>query len=80
MKSRLRKTDGRVNTGQLFYWEKGQFDDPGRSSPSDDEPADRPHSKYAFSTYCRIIRWVLKNEPFNAMACRITSMKRFRSL
>jgi len=30
--------------------------------------------KYAFNTYCCIIRWVLKNDPFRAMACRMILM------
>ena len=28
--------------------------------------------KYAFDTYCETMRWVLKKEPFMAMAERIT--------
>ncbi len=32
--------------------------------------------KYALNTYCSIILWVLKNEPFRAMEERIISMKR----
>ncbi len=29
--------------------------------------------KYAFSIYCKTMRWVLKNEPLRAMACSMTS-------
>jgi len=35
--------------------------------------------KYAFRTYCCIIRWALKNEPLSAMACSIISRNRSRS-
>src|SRR5438132_12834726 len=33
------------------------------------------YRKYAFTTYCCSIRWVLKNEPLSAMAWRMTLMK-----
>ena len=43
------------------------------------EAANGAYSKYAFNTYCCIIRWVLKNEPLSAMACRMTSPNPLRS-
>ena len=38
------------------------------------------HPMYAFSTYCCIILWVLKNDPLRLMQCSMMSMNRSRSL
>lgn len=36
-------------------------------------PSIRRQSAYAFSAYSSIMRWLLKNEPFSAIAWRMTS-------
>jgi sodium/hydrogen exchanger family protein len=40
--------------------------------------SDLIYMAYAFTTYSSTIRWLLKNEPLSAIACRMMSMKRSR--